>query len=64
MATRGGVRSEVRVWQPAPLRPGEKREVVWVEAELTEEQARGRFTLKLWDAGGTRTFSVGGVTFP
>ncbi len=64
LATRGGVRSEVRVWQPAPLRPGEKQGVVWVEAELTEEQARGRFTLKLWDAGGARTFSVGGVTFP
>ncbi len=64
LATRGGVRSEVRVWQPAPLLPGEKRGVVWVEAELTEEEARGRFTLELWDAGGTRTFSVGGVTFP
>ena len=64
LATQGGVRSEVRVWQPVPLRPGEKRGVVWVEAELTEEEARGRFTLTLWDAGGTRTFSVGGVTFP
>jgi uncharacterized protein (TIGR02268 family) len=64
VVTRGGVRSEVGVWQPAPLRPGEERGVVWVEAELTEEEARGRFTLKLWDAGGTRTFSVEGVTFP
>jgi uncharacterized protein (TIGR02268 family) len=65
LTARGGVRPEVRVWQPAPLRPGQPQPgVVWVEAELLEEEARGRFTLKLWDATGTRIFSIEGVTFP
>jgi uncharacterized protein (TIGR02268 family) len=58
----GGVRPNVTLWQSPPLKPG--RWEVMVETELTEEQARGRFTLKLWDASGDRTFSVGGVTFP
>ena len=31
-----------------------------VEAELTKEEARGRFTLQLWDASGTRTVTLGG----
>jgi hypothetical protein len=35
-----------------------------VEAELPQVEARGRFTLKLWDASGTRTVTLGGVTFP
>lgn len=58
----GGVRPNVTLWQSPPLKPG--RWEVMVEAELPEEQARGRFTLKLWDASGARTFSAGGVTFP
>lgn len=58
----GGVRPNVTLWQSSAIEPG-KWEVM-VETELTEQQARGRFTLKLWDAGGVRTFSVGGVTFP
>ncbi|HEX5753388.1 MAG TPA: DUF2381 family protein [Archangium sp.] len=58
----GGVRPNVTLWQSPPLKPG--RWEVMVEAELTEEQARGRFTLKPWDESGARTFSVGGVTFP
>jgi uncharacterized protein (TIGR02268 family) len=65
LTARGGVRPEVRLWQPAPIRPGQPQPgVVWVEAELPEEEARGRFTLKLWDARGARTFSIDGVTFP
>lgn len=35
-----------------------------VEAEATAEEARGTFTLKVWEAGGTRTVTIGGVTFP
>lgn len=65
LTARGGVRPEVRIWQPAPIRPGQPQPgEVWVEAELPEEEARGRFTLKLWDASGARTFGVDGVTFP
>jgi uncharacterized protein (TIGR02268 family) len=58
----GGVRPNVTLWQSSPLKPGTWE--VMVEAEMTKEQARGRFTLKLWDASGARTLSVGGVTFP
>ncbi|HYO53449.1 DUF2381 family protein [Archangium sp.] len=62
LAARGGVRPNVTVWQSAPIEP-EGWEVM-VETELTEEEAQGRFTLKLWNTDGTRTFSVGNVTFP
>ncbi|AEI66276.1 hypothetical protein LILAB_21880 [Corallococcus macrosporus] len=51
------------VWQHAPIAPGENRFVV-VEAEATVEEARGNFTLKMWEEGGTRTVTIGGVTFP
>ncbi|WP_257449657.1 DUF2381 family protein [Archangium lipolyticum] len=61
---RGGVRLRVlRVWQPEPLPPGGMRRVV-VEAEATEEQARGTFLLKLGEAGGPRTVTLRDVTFP
>ncbi|MGZ3458914.1 MAG: DUF2381 family protein [Archangium sp.] len=62
LAARGGMRPKVTVWQSAPITPG-----VWevmVEAELPKKEARGLFTLKLWDASGTQTFSASGVTFP
>jgi uncharacterized protein (TIGR02268 family) len=64
LASQGRVWRTVTVWQSASLKlkPG-----VWevmVEAELTQEEARGRFTLKLWEASGTRTVTLGGVTFP
>jgi hypothetical protein len=61
LTARGGVRPGVTLWQSPPIKPGQWE--VMVEAELKEE-ARERFTLKLWDASGARTFSAGGVTFP
>jgi uncharacterized protein (TIGR02268 family) len=54
----------LRMWTQEPLAPGEKRSV-GVEVEMTEEAARGTFTLKWWgqDAGrGSEYFD--GVTFP
>jgi uncharacterized protein (TIGR02268 family) len=52
-------------WQPSPIPPGaEKRGVVVVEWELTAREARGPFTLKLWDEGGMRLVTIGNVTFP
>jgi hypothetical protein len=36
---------------------------VVVEFEATEDQARGSYTLKPWDAEG-RTVAIGKVTFP
>ena len=62
LASRGGMRRTVTVWQSPTNEPGLTE--VMVEMELTQEEARGRFTLKLWDASGTRTVTLGGVTFP
>jgi uncharacterized protein (TIGR02268 family) len=51
------------VWQKAPIPPGEGGRVV-VEAEPPTDGTRGPYTLKLWEAGGARTVTLGGVTFP
>ena len=53
----------LRVWQPQPMVPGDRRQIV-VEAEASSEQAQGTFLLKLGEAGGARTLTVRGVTFP
>ncbi len=51
-------------WQREPLRyEAEDRRVV-IEVEATEAETRGGFTLKVWDADGTRTIILTGVTFP
>ncbi|MBZ4414697.1 DUF2381 family protein [Myxococcus sp. XM-1-1-1] len=60
---RGVTLKVLPVWQDAPIAPGENRFVV-VEADATEEEARSTFTLKMWEAGGTRTVTIGGVAFP
>jgi uncharacterized protein (TIGR02268 family) len=41
------------VWAREPISPG-KSQVVGVEVEATEEEARGTFTLKLWSCGARR----------
>lgn len=51
------------VWQEAPIAPGEVGLVV-VEAETASKEARDTYTLKLWEVGGTRSITVGGVMFP
>jgi hypothetical protein len=35
-----------------------------VETELLAQEARGSFTLKLWDKNEGRLVILGGVTFP
>jgi uncharacterized protein (TIGR02268 family) len=51
------------VWPLEPIPPGKMSPVV-LEVEVTEEEARGTFTLKLWSQeGGTGEF-FDGVTFP
>jgi hypothetical protein len=37
---------------------------VVIEAETTEAETRGSFTLKVWDADGSRTIILTGVVFP
>jgi uncharacterized protein (TIGR02268 family) len=52
------------VWPLEPIAPGKRRLVV-VEVEATEEQARGTFSLKLWNQeGGGQSERFEGVTFP
>jgi uncharacterized protein (TIGR02268 family) len=59
-----GVELRVRtVWQEASI-PSRKPLRVVVEAEATDQEAQGRFTLKLWEASGARTVTLGNVTFP
>jgi len=61
----GGVRLKVvRVWPTTPLAPGATWQRVVVEAEVTEAQARGRFTLSLWQGSEPASVSLEGVTFP
>ena len=51
-------------WQPLPIPPGIAPGVVVVEWELTAREARGPFTLKLWDESGKRVVTLGNVNFP
>jgi hypothetical protein len=51
-------------WQAEPLRYDATDPRVVIEADATEAETRGSFTLKLWDADGTRSGIVTGVTFP
>ncbi|WP_224364368.1 DUF2381 family protein [Hyalangium versicolor] len=51
-------------WQAEPLSEGVQSQRVVIEADATEAESRGTFTLKLWDAEGTRSVIVTGVTFP
>jgi uncharacterized protein (TIGR02268 family) len=63
----GPGRRTLRVLPPWPSEPigftSEDWRVV-IEAEATEQEARGRFTLKVWNEDGTRSLILSGVTFP
>jgi uncharacterized protein (TIGR02268 family) len=54
---------EAKMWQLTPIPPGQTG-LVMVETELLAQEARGTFTLKLWDENGGRLVTLGGVTFP
>jgi uncharacterized protein (TIGR02268 family) len=68
---KGKVLKPLPLWQPEPLAPsalqferGLKRGRVVVEALATQQEARGSYTLTLWDAERRRTVTLGNVTFP
>ncbi|HZH13955.1 MAG TPA: DUF2381 family protein [Archangium sp.] len=63
VSTQGVRLRVVRVWQPQPFEPGQLAQIV-VEAEATVKQLQGTFLLKLDEAGGPRTLTVRGVSFP
>jgi hypothetical protein len=54
----------LRTWQRGPIRSDTKDTRVWIEAEATAEEARGTFTLTVWEAQGPRSIVVTGVRFP
>jgi len=66
---KGEVLKPLLLWQPNPILPAAPGEVVErgravVEFLATERQARGTYTLILWDAERQRTVTLGNVTFP
>ncbi|MDC0713211.1 DUF2381 family protein [Stigmatella sp. ncwal1] len=61
---RGVALNVLRVWQEAPIDSGKWPRLLVVEAAAKEQEAKGSFTLTLWEAGGARTLTLGGVTFP
>jgi uncharacterized protein (TIGR02268 family) len=64
LAGKGGKPLHVlRVWPLEPLPPGARLHV-FVEAEATEEEARGTYVLQLAEASGPRTLTLRGVLFP
>jgi uncharacterized protein (TIGR02268 family) len=54
---------QLEVRAPEPI-PADGQGVVYVETELTAQEARRTFTLKLWDDSGTRLVTLDDVTFP
>jgi uncharacterized protein (TIGR02268 family) len=51
-------------WQREPLRYGMEDTRVVIEADATEAETRGSFTLKVWNEDGSRSIVLTGVTFP
>ena len=67
---RGEVLKSLPLWQPEPIpasAPGVES-LNWgrvvVEVPATEAEARGTYTLTLWDAEQQRTVTLGNITFP
>ncbi|MFE8605386.1 DUF2381 family protein [Archangium violaceum] len=67
--SKGEMLKPLPLWQVEPIlsaAPGNegKQGRVVVELLATEEEARGSYTLVLWDADRQRTVTLGNVTFP
>jgi len=64
LRSRSGAELKVlRIWQEAPSSSELPTKVV-VEAEPPPSAAQGAYSLKLWEADGPRTVTIGNVTFP
>jgi len=63
MGPKGEESKPLPLWHTGPIHPGPEGGRVVVEFEATMNQARGSYTLKLWDADG-RTVTIGKVMFP
>jgi uncharacterized protein (TIGR02268 family) len=51
-------------WQRESLSSDAKDRRVVIEADATEAEARGNFTLKVWNEDGTQSLFLSEVTFP
>ncbi|MDC0712662.1 DUF2381 family protein [Stigmatella sp. ncwal1] len=51
------------VWQPRPIENSAEDSILVVEVKAPDD-LQGSYTLKLWEAGGARTVTLHGVTFP
>lgn len=69
-SSKGEVLRPLPLWQPTPVLPAERgSEYEWpgrivVEVMATDQEARGTYTLVLWDAERQRTVTLSNVTFP
>jgi uncharacterized protein (TIGR02268 family) len=66
---KGEVLKPLPLWQPDPILPAAPGEAndrgrVMVEVLAAEKEARGSYTLILWDAARQRIVTLGNVTFP
>ncbi|KFA90375.1 DUF2381 family protein [Archangium violaceum] len=68
---KGEVLKPLPLWQPEPVPPAdavaeEQKPLlrVVVEVAASEAEARGTYTLTLWDAEHKRTVTLGNITFP
>jgi uncharacterized protein (TIGR02268 family) len=59
-----GEEVELARWQEAPIPPGPTGGFVVVGTERAPERLGCPCTLKLWEAGGPRTVTLGNITFP
>jgi len=53
----------LEVWQAEPLGPGQ-RDLIILETELPEREAREKLTLQLWDEDKARSVTIGNVGLP
>jgi uncharacterized protein (TIGR02268 family) len=58
-----GEELEGSIWLPGPVVPG-KSHTLYIEARAEDTRTVGPFVLKLWEADGPRTVTLGNVTFP
>jgi hypothetical protein len=63
LAGKGQEAKKVRAWLQRPLLSGQEGLIV-IETELTEQEARRTYTLKLWDDSGRGLVTLGNITFP
>ena len=58
-----GEELEGSIWPPKPVLPGDLL-TLFIEVQAEDVQTVGPFVLKLWEADGERTVTLGNVTFP